>query len=69
MLSFIFTGSSVLLQDDANHAAGGSGGEVVLNMDGESVDKSKYQQQLQLIDEQVGPSGVVIFSPNILDTI
>lgn len=45
-------GSSVLLQDDANHAAGGTGGEVILNMDGDSVDKSKYQQQLQLIDEQ-----------------
>ena len=41
-------GQSVLLQDEAKH---NSGGDVAINMDG--TDKSRYQQQLQLIDEQV----------------
>ena len=48
----IFAGS-VLFQDEINHSQGATGGsgEVVLNLDG--VDRDKYQQQLQLIDEQV----------------
>lgn len=41
-------GQSVLLQDEAKYN-GHAGGDVSINMD---MDKSRYQQQLQLIDEQ-----------------
>lgn len=41
-------GQSVLLQDEAKHN-GHAGGDFAINMD---MDKSRYQQQLQLIDEQ-----------------
>ncbi|KAK3092317.1 hypothetical protein FSP39_001243 [Pinctada imbricata] len=43
---------SVLFQDEMNHSQGamGGSGEVVLNLDG--MDRDKYQEQLQLIDEQ-----------------
>ena len=40
--------SSVLLQEEEKM----NGGDFILNMDGTSVEKSKYQQQIQLIDEQ-----------------
>lgn len=45
----IFVGQSVLLQDEAKYN-GNAGGDFAINMD---MDKSRYQQQLQLIDEQV----------------
>ncbi|XP_045175121.1 syntaxin-5-like [Mercenaria mercenaria] len=41
-------GQSVLLQDEAKYN-GQAGGDFAINMD---LDKSRYQQQLQLIDEQ-----------------
>lgn len=44
------SGQSVLLQDEAKHN-GQAGGDVAINMD--DFDKSRFQQQLQLIDEQV----------------
>jgi hypothetical protein len=47
--SFIFTGKSVLFEDEYNGAAGGGGADIVLNMDG----MSNNHQQQQLIDEQV----------------
>ena len=47
--SFIFTGKSVLFEDEATYN-GVAGGDVVLNMDGMS---NNHQQQQQLIDEQV----------------
>jgi len=40
----------VLLQDEAKHNSQ-AGGDFAINMD--DFDKSRYQQQLQLIDEQV----------------
>jgi len=43
-------GQSVLLQDEAKFNSG-AGGDVAINMDDMS-DRSRYQQQLQLIDEQ-----------------
>lgn len=44
---------SVLLQDEANHMNGSAqGSDFILNMDGQSVEKSKYQQQMQIIEEQ-----------------
>jgi len=39
---------SILLQDEANHNA--TQGDFIMNMDG--LDRDRYQQQLQLIDEQ-----------------
>lgn len=42
-------GGSVLLQDELNQGA--TGGHVTINMD--ASDRQRYQQQLQLIDEQV----------------
>jgi len=45
-------GQSVLLQDEVKHSGGASGGgDFTINMD--DGDRSRYQQQLQLIDEQV----------------
>ncbi|KAL4238833.1 Syntaxin-5 [Mactra antiquata] len=41
-------GQSVLLQDEAKHN-GSAGGDFAIDMD---MDKSRYQQQLQLIDQQ-----------------
>ncbi|ELT98046.1 hypothetical protein CAPTEDRAFT_21294 [Capitella teleta] len=41
---------SVLLQDEVNSMGGASAQDVSINMD--SVDRQRYQQQLQLIDEQ-----------------
>ena len=49
MHPILTTAGSVLLQDEAHHS--GSGGDFAINMDG--TDKDRYQQQLQLIDEQV----------------
>ncbi|XP_048734428.2 syntaxin-5-like [Ostrea edulis] len=43
--------SSILFQDEMNHSQGAAGGgDVVLNMDG--MDKNRFQQQMQLIDQQ-----------------
>ncbi|XP_022332486.2 syntaxin-5-like [Crassostrea virginica] len=43
--------SSVLFQDEMNHSQGATGGsDVVINMD--SLDKNRFQQQMQLIDQQ-----------------
>jgi hypothetical protein len=44
-----FTAGSVLLNDELYN--GQSNGDVAINMD--VMDKQRYQQQLQLIDEQV----------------
>ncbi|XP_052767579.1 syntaxin-5-like [Mya arenaria] len=43
-------GQSVLLQDEVKHSAGAEGGDFMINMD--DNERSRYQQQLQLIDEQ-----------------
>jgi len=49
---FVSLGKSVLLQDEEHHMNGGAqGGHFVIDFDG--TDKSKYHQQLQLIDQQV----------------
>lgn len=43
--------SSVLFQDEMNHSQGATGGsDVVINMDG--LDKNRFQQQMQLVDQQ-----------------
>lgn len=42
--------SSVLFQDEMNSQGATGGGDVVLNMDG--MDKNRFQQQMQLIDQQ-----------------
>lgn len=48
---FYFVGS-VLFQDEMNHSQGATGGaDVVINMDG--LDKNRFQQQMQLVDQQV----------------
>lgn len=48
---FCFVGS-VLFQDEMNHSQGATGGaDVVINMDG--LDKNRFQQQMQLVDQQV----------------
>lgn len=47
---FCFVGS-VLFQDEMNHSQGATGGaDVVINMDG--LDKNRFQQQMQLVDQQ-----------------
>jgi syntaxin 5 len=49
--SVFVSAGSVLLQDEVNSMGGGADSqEVSINMD--SVDRQRYQQQLQLIDEQ-----------------
>ena len=45
-----FTAGSVLLNDELSNGQMANG-DVAINMD--LVDKQRYQQQLQLIDEQV----------------
>ncbi|WAR19104.1 STX5-like protein, partial [Mya arenaria] len=50
-------GQSVLLQDEVKHSAGAEGGDFMINMD--DNERSRYQQQLQLIDEQNIESTIV----------
>lgn len=53
--AYVFLGS-VLFQDEMNHSQGATGGsDVVINMD--SLDKNRFQQQMQLIDQQVSEKG------------
>jgi hypothetical protein len=47
MFCVVFSAGSVLLNDEAKNA-----GDIAINMD-HPMDKDRYQQQLQLIDEQV----------------
>jgi len=55
-----FTVGSVLLRDEAKNDTvpllSNGGQHVAISMDGVGVDKQRYQQQLQLIDEQVNLS-------------
>ncbi len=50
-IRLIFVVGSVLLMDDVKSTDSVGGSEIAINMD--VVDKQRYQQQLQLIDQQV----------------
>ena len=66
-LTFVLcAGQSVLLQDEAKHN-GHAGGDVAINMDG--MDRSRYQQQLQLIDEQVDNHSLLLLLLLLLDSV